>query len=194
MRTRRRALSPQQRRRLSAALVKTLSNSREFRASQRIACFFANDGEPDLSALIKHIWTTGRRCYMPVLNGVHHNRMLFAPYVPGGVTQNNRFGIPEPVTPKRKLINGRQLDLVLTPLVAFDMSGNRLGMGGGYYDRSFAFLHRRQRWLHPRLLGVAYQFQCVNHLPVEPWDVPLAGVTTQAALYRFNHHTKSITE
>ena len=71
------------------------------------------------------------------------------------------------------------LDLVLVPLVAFDDRGNRLGMGGGYYDQTFAFLSQRQHYRRPTLLGVAYEFQRLVALPVQAWDIPLDGVATE---------------
>jgi 5-formyltetrahydrofolate cyclo-ligase len=75
------------------------------------------------------------------------------------------------------------LDLVLTPLVAFDAQGHRLGMGGGFYDRSFAYLLRHSRWLRPRLIGLAYDFQRQTRLPHQPWDVPLHAIATDHRLY-----------
>lgn len=185
MRRRRRALGRRERARRSRALVHRIAHSRWFRASRRIACFFANDGEPDLAALMRLIWRTGRRCYLPVLTTANRGRMLFSPYRPDSRLSLNRYRIPEPVAARRQLLDARRLDVVLTPLVAFDLDGNRLGMGGGYYDRSFAFLHRRRHWRKPRLLGIAYQFQCVTQLPVEPWDVPLDGIATESAVHVF---------
>jgi 5-formyltetrahydrofolate cyclo-ligase len=77
------------------------------------------------------------------------------------------------------------LDLILTPLVAFDDQGNRLGMGGGFYDRTLAYLGRRKHWKKPRLIGTAHAFQQVARLPHESWDVPLHGVVTEKALLSF---------
>ncbi|MGD8594123.1 MAG: 5-formyltetrahydrofolate cyclo-ligase, partial [Gammaproteobacteria bacterium] len=73
---------------------------------------------------------------------------------------------------------GRRLNLVLTPLVAFDARGNRLGMGGGYYDRTFAYLRHQHRWRRPRLAGIAYDFQQVDRLERSSWDVPLSTIAT----------------
>ena len=67
------------------------------------------------------------------------------------------------------------------PLVAFSAAGTRLGMGGGYYDRSFAFRHGRGA--PPRLVGVGYGFQREDALAAEPWDVPLDAVATEAGLF-----------
>jgi 5-formyltetrahydrofolate cyclo-ligase len=73
----------------------------------------------------------------------------------------------------------RKLDVVLLPLVAFDRRGNRLGMGGGFYDRTFA-PRGRGRVSAPRLIGLAHGFQQVAELVDQPWDVPLRGVLTDS--------------
>jgi len=74
------------------------------------------------------------------------------------------------------------LDIALVPLVAFDDYGRRLGMGGGYYDRTFAYLRHREHWRRPKLIGVAFEFQRVAELPAQPWDVPLDGIITEKGL------------
>ena len=95
----------------------------------------------------------------------------------------NEFGIPEPLLRSRRVTAITRLDLVLTPLVGFDEQGNRLGMGGGFYDRSFAYLRQRQRWRKPHLLGVAFELQnCEQGLPHQQWDVPLDGVVTESGV------------
>ena len=78
------------------------------------------------------------------------------------------------------------LDLVLVPLVAFDARGVRLGMGGGYYDRSFAYLNFRSRWRRPRLIGVGFDFQRAESISPQPWDVCLDGVITERGFYGRN--------
>ena len=103
--------------------------------------------------------------------------MIFVRWREGERLLPNRFGIPEPVTLRGSVAPWR-LDLVLTPLVAFDTAGNRLGMGGGYYDRAFARRHQ-QRWpRRPVLCGLAHRFQQVDLLPASVWDVPLKRVFT----------------
>lgn len=182
MRRRRRAVPPEQRARAARALAARLRRSKAYRHSRRIAVYFAADGEMDLAPLIRAAWGDGKRVYLPVLP--HHGRrgMAFRRYTSDSRIRRNDMGIAEPVGEPG--IPVRHLDLVLAPLVAFDDAGRRLGMGGGYYDRSFAFLHHRVRWQHPRLLGVAYAFQQVAALPAEPWDVPLWGVCTERGLRR----------
>lgn len=125
----------------------------------------------------------GKRVYLPVLVPHGENRLWFARYTPDTHLVPNRFGIPEPARAPHRRIAPLALDAVFTPLVAFDPTGHRLGMGGGFYDRSFAYLLRHRRWLRPRLIGLAYDFQCVDRLPAEPWDVPLHAIVTDRSLY-----------
>ena len=118
--------------------------------------------------------------YAPVLTGA---RMRFAALDPEASLATNFFGILEPRLGAP--IDTRRLDLVLTPLVAFDDRGVRLGVGRGYYDRCFAFLLHRNAWHRPKLLGIAYELQHVPHLERQPWDVPLWGAVTEAGVRRF---------
>lgn len=184
VRRRRRALTADERRRRSDAIVRQLTRSALFLRSRHVAFYLPNDGEVDLTGLIRRAWRAGKHCYLPVLGPVHHNRLWFVPYRPGEALTRNRFGIPEPLGGWRAARRPWTLDLVLTPLVAFDLQGNRLGMGGGFYDRTLAYLDRRDCWEKPRLLGVAYEFQRHDTLPRAPWDVPLHAVVTERNLYR----------
>lgn len=95
----------------------------------------------------------------------------------------NRFGIPEPAG--TTVFRARQLDLLLMPLVGFDTAGHRLGMGGGFYDATLAYMRQRRHWRKPRLIGVAFECQRVTALPHDPWDMPLDAVLTEKRLYRF---------
>ena len=175
----------------SARAMEHLQRHRLFHAARNIACYLPNDGEVDLSALIVRCWELGKTVYLPVLSRLHHNRLHFLPYRAGDELVENRFHIPEPKLHPRQVANIRQLDLVLMPLVGFDARGNRLGMGGGFYDRTFACLRRRQYWRKPHLLGVAFEFQQVEKLgmtslPHRQWDIPLHGVVTEEAVKLFD--------
>lgn len=152
-----------------------------------MAVYLPADGEVDTTGIIQRAWTLGKQVYLPVLVPYLHNRLWFIRYTSDTRLVKNRFGIPEPEAVHRKRVPAQALDLVLTPLVAFDAQGNRLGMGGGFYDRSFEFLLRRRIWHKPRLVGLAYDFQQLPGLPAQSWDVPLTAVATDATWHTFGH-------
>lgn len=132
---------------------------------------------------MERMWDMRKTCYLPVLSRLSGDYLWFAPAEPGTSLAQNRFGIPEPVVLARDLVRAQQLDLVLLPLVGFDESGNRLGMGGGFYDRSLSFLRNRKIWRKPNLVGIAHDFQRVDSLEAKPWDMPLEAVITDRAVY-----------
>jgi 5-formyltetrahydrofolate cyclo-ligase len=186
MRARRRALSAHERARLSQAAARQFARHRLFHAARHVAGYLPNDGELDATPLMEAAWRMGKQVYLPVLSNFHGDHLLFAPYWPTTPLVSNRFGIPEPIAALRHCIPLARLDLVLTPLVAFDGEGNRLGMGGGFYDRSFAFLRRRRQWHKPRLVGMAFGFQQAAALQRQHWDVPLQGVVTEQGFRAFS--------
>jgi 5-formyltetrahydrofolate cyclo-ligase len=149
-----------------------------FRAARHVALFFAFDGEPDLAPLIR--FGERRKFFAPVIT---RTDMHFAEIGPQTVLVPNFYGIPEPEAPA--LIDPRALDLVLTPLVAFDGLGTRVGVGAGYYDRCFSFLLKRKLWLKPKLVGCSYALQQVKHIVANPWDVPLWGAVTENGYQSF---------
>lgn len=181
LRARRRALSPAQRKLKALALTRRLVGQPLFLRARRIACYLPVDGEVDTVLLMRRAWAMGKQIYLPILTA--SGALRFAPYSPGRKLRGNCFGIPEPVCHPRAQRSGRQLDLVLAPLVGFDHTGNRLGMGGGYYDRSFAYLLHRRHWQKPQLLGLAYECQRVAKLTRHSWDVPLTGVVTEQHIH-----------
>lgn len=181
MRRRRRALGARERQRLARDLARRLAGTPAWQRARRIACYLARDGEMDPGPLVVRAWACAKRVHLPVLAGP---RLWFRRYEPGSALSPNRFGIPEPdgAGPGCSPLG---LDLVLVPLVAFDGAGTRLGMGGGYYDRTFAYLRHRVAWMRPRLVGVAYEHQFEPRLAAARWDVPLAGVATELGLRWF---------
>lgn len=183
MRARRRAVPESQRAPMARALARNLGRSLRVRCARRIACYLSNDGEIDLGPAMDLLGRGGRRILLPVLHG---ERLWFLPFGSGTPLARNRFGIPEPAVSARRRCPARDLDLVLVPLVAFDATGNRLGMGGGFYDRTFAYLGNRAAWRRPLLIGVAYEFQRLDALPSQSWDIPLQGVATEKRLYLFD--------
>lgn len=190
LRSQRRALDGREHAHKSAAAVVHLQNHRLFRAARHVACYLANDGELDIDELILRCWQQGKTVYLPVLSRIHHNHLHFLPFHAGDKLVLNRFGIQEPRLRPRGMVSIDRLDLVLTPLVGFDARGNRLGMGGGFYDRTFGFLRHRRCWRKPHLMGVGFDFQQVESqgedcLSQQPWDVPLTGVVSESGVRLF---------
>ena len=173
LRQRRRALSLFQQNRAAERLAVQILRRPEFVSANTIAVYVAADGEIDSVPLIAAAWRSGKRVYLPVLRA--GNRLRFAEYKPGAGLRRNRLGIPEPAI--KHFRDPTRLDLVLMPLVAFDRRGGRLGMGGGFYDRTFAFLLAAAK-RRPALVGLAHAFQETEALPVEAWDVPMTAVVT----------------
>lgn len=175
MRNKRRSLSQQQQTQASIRLKTTLFSNLRYRKSQRIALYLANDGEVSTQKIIDHCWQQNVDVYLPVLNPLKKGHLLFVHYQPDSIMRTNRYGIKEPDPKYNQHISARYLNLVLMPLVAFDDQGNRLGMGGGFYDRSFEFCRpdKQNSGLKPELVGLAHQCQRAEQLPTEAWDIPL---------------------
>ena len=144
--------------------------------ARRFAAYLANDGELDPSVLIGRLLTHFKLVAVPVVGRTR--RLEFRRYRRKTVLRRNRYGIAEP-GPRAPAIDAFSLDVVFLPLVAFDDAGHRLGMGGGYYDATFASPHRAL------LIGLAHEGQRVAALPRESWDVALDAVITEAAIHRF---------
>jgi len=145
-----------------------------------VAGYWAMAGELPLHALQLRLYP-GQVWCLPCVR--EDGTLAFAPWKPGDEVRPNRYGIPEPDVPEGAQLRADELHLVLLPLLAFDAAGQRLGTGGGYYDRSFAF--RRDAPAPPLLVGVGYGFQCVPSLPAEAWDVPLDAAISDDATVRF---------
>lgn len=146
--------------------------------SQHIACYLPYKDEFDSLPLIEAIWQAKKQCYLPVLtqnDGI--NSLIFVRYVYGDALRMNAYSILEPVNVTRQ-IRPEELNLVITPLIAFDRHGHRLGTGGGYYDRTFAFMHEPVA-NKPKMIGLGYAAQEAELLLSDPWDIALSGVVTE---------------
>lgn len=185
IRQQRMALPPEVRTHHAAQLFTHLVSHPLFQRSKRIAGFIANDGEMDPEMVLDRALEQGKSCYLPVLNQLHGNRLWFAPLQDGGTLTANRYGIPEPAHFPPKPVPIWSLDLVLTPLVAFDQQGGRIGMGGGFYDRTFSHPKRSTHRQRPFLLGIAHSFQQVEPITLNPWDIPLDGIASEAGITIF---------
>lgn len=146
--------------------------------AQHIAFYIAHDSEIDPKLLMNLAHSQNKNCYLPALATDDLKHLVIVHYQPGDPLPKNQYGIPEPLQNATTIIAPTELDLVIVPLVAFDKSGTRLGMGVGYYDRTFAFLNQPHRPNHPQLVGLAYSFQQQEHLSREQWDVGLDMIVT----------------
>jgi len=177
LRTRRRALAPSERIAAAESLADRLFALPFAATSGYVAGYWAMDGEIAL-----HAWQlklpSGCIYCLPVL---HEERLHFAPWRPGDPLVSNRFGIPEPDIDANSLLDARDMAFVVMPLVGFDSNGHRLGMGGGWYDRTFAF--RQEQPPAPWLVGAAFDAQRLEGLNAAAWDVALDAVCTESTTY-----------
>lgn len=142
---------------------------------RHVGCYLPTDEEVNTWPLIERAWRMKKRIFVPVLK--KKSRMDFVEIESGTPLGSNWYGLDEPATGKK--MPARRLDIVLMPLVAFDRTGNRIGMGGGYFDREFAFLKHRKKYRRPKLIGLAFSCQKVGSVCASPWDVPLFQVYSE---------------
>ncbi len=174
----RRALTPSQQAQASALTLKHLLRFAPFMRGAHVALYLANDGELDPAPIAARLWQMNKHCYLPIVRPGATRELWFLEYTPETVLTPNRFGIPEPDHSKARRMPTHLLDIVLLPLVGFDRAGGRLGMGGGFYDTTFAFKQQKPKG-KPVLMGLAHSCQEVEHIPLETWDIPLAAIATE---------------
>jgi len=173
----RKAQPKQQQQEKSAAMVKHLLSHARYRAAKHVAIYLPVNGEADPTALFLKQKLPIQQFYLPVLSKYRQGEMDFVPWTHSTVFRRNQFNIPEPIHNLNQTRSAKCLDLVIMPLLGFDDLGNRLGMGGGFYDRTFSFKLRNIN--HPFMIGFAYGFQKVSELPAQAWDVPLQAWVTE---------------
>lgn len=178
LRQRRRALSPPQQAQASALLLRHLLQFSAFMRGRHVALYIANDGEINPEPIAQRLWQMGKRCYLPVLHPSKVRELWFVEFTPNTTLIPNHFGIPEPDHRHAHKMPAHLLDVVLMPLVGFDRRGARLGMGGGFYDTTFAFKQQKPA-SKPVLIGLAHSCQEVESLSADNWDIPLAAIATE---------------
>ncbi|MEH6455120.1 MAG: 5-formyltetrahydrofolate cyclo-ligase [Cocleimonas sp.] len=161
---------------MSSTIAQNVRDSEVFKNAKRIGFYHSVRGEADPASL----QTSDKHFFLPVLSKNLNEGLVFIELNTDTEFENNKFAIPEPVYDEAKIVAANTLDLVLVPLLGFDKNGNRLGMGGGFYDRCFAF--RKQQNTKPLLMGYAYDFQEVDSLEPESWDVGLDMIATESGL------------
>ncbi len=169
---------------MAGALARHLRASLRVRHARRVACYLSNDGEMRLGPVMDFLRANGRQVLLPALHG---DGLWFLPYDHDTRLAPNRFGIPEPAVTGSARCRARDLDLVLMPLVAFDTTGNRLGMGGWASTIVlFPTCGTGSSGPNPCSSALPTSSSAWNPCPSRPWDVPLHGVATEQRLYRFD--------
>lgn len=176
-------LSPYECRQSAKRVAQRLRKQIGFRRAKSIAGYWPIAGELDTRPIFTVARDLKKRIYLPVISRFFGKKLCFSPYTPGQSTYINRLGIPEPFCPRRVQRSAIALDLILIPLLAFDTQGGRIGMGGGFYDQTLQYRHRRKR-RRPQLVGLGYEWQrCTSSLPLKPWDVRLDAMITEHHRY-----------
>ena len=177
IRTKRRALTPAQQQTAAQNLATLIAQQGFFLRAKRIGIYLANDGEIDPALLMGIALNANKACYLPIIHPLQFNRLYFGEYREDDQLKANRFGILEPQFNSTKIAPIWTLDLILLPLVAFDRSGSRIGMGGGFYDRTLAACANQPR--RPTLIGLAHSCQEVESISQQSWDIPLDQIITE---------------
>ena len=179
LRAQRRALTPQDHDRRSRLAAAAITRLPQFSAGRRVALYLPFDREVDTGQLIAAARRRGVRVFVPVIIDRRHHRVAFYPLQ--GRTRRGTFGIRIPER-ARGALAARWFDLVVVPTVGIDRTGRRLGMGGGFYDRLFAFRRLRKHWRAPRMIGLAFDCQRVETVQAESWDLHFDAVATESGL------------
>lgn len=186
IRSRRQNLSFTLQQSASQLLLKNLSNLNSVQQANSIAIYLSADGELDTMPFINWCWQQGKNVYLPVIHPFSPGNLLFLKYEKDTVMVENQFSIKEPKLDITQIILAQHLDIIFTPLVAFDNTGARLGMGGGFYDRTLSRCNRTgSSKAGPYAIGLAHDCQQINTVPTEYWDIPLPEILTPSAHFIF---------
>ncbi len=184
IRTLRKAIPPSDRAAATAKICERFRDLKAYQNAQMVGGFLAFDGEADPLGIMVHACKMEKKVFVPII--VARNKpLMFSPWTPQTAIRTNRFGIAEPVADPIDYVEARELDFVITPLVAFDDQCQRVGVGGGYYDRTFQFLNEnKNRPRQTRMVGFALELQRVESVDHRPWDVVLDNVVTEWRVYQ----------
>ncbi|MDE9431997.1 5-formyltetrahydrofolate cyclo-ligase [Xenorhabdus bovienii] len=174
-------LSPEQQSRFAQQVAQNVVSHPKIQQANKVALYLSFDGELDTRPLIQQLWQQNKQVYLPVLHPFSRHHLLFLHYHAETPLNCNRFNIEEPPLDVRQVLPVSELDVMFIPLVAFDNTGQRLGMGGGFYDRTLA--KWQQQNFYP--IGLAHDFQLVNVLPSANWDIPLPEIITPEKIWRW---------
>jgi len=181
----RRQLSSKTQQQHQQLLLKNLLNSHLLLKHKRIAIYLHNDGEVHTDLIIQLLIKHKRQVYLPSLYPFSKNKLWFLKYFKKISLINNRFNIPEPHSIKQRA-HIKSLDIIFMPLVAFDLQGNRIGMGGGFYDRTLSHCKKQGESKKPLLIGLAHELQLVDSIVKQKWDIPLDAIITEKRFIKFS--------
>lgn len=190
LRTRRQQLTPAERAIASEKIANFVTQLPAVLTSNRIACYLSQECEVETKSIVQWLWLQRKTCYLPVITTAKSKELYFAPYDATTHLIPNRYQILEPDISITPPISASSLEVVLVPLVGFDKKGHRLGMGGGFYDRSFAFLREPNTLHKPLLVGLAFACQEVPELINESWDIPMQVIITENGLFYGQYNLK----
>jgi 5-formyltetrahydrofolate cyclo-ligase len=213
VRIRRNALSLVEQNNAANSIAQKLRSLARIQGATHIAIYLANDAELSLQPFIHWCWQNNKQVYLPVIHPFSKGHLLFLHYNQHTLLIKNKFGIAEPKLDVNRVIPIEQLEVILTPLVAFDNSGARIGMGGGYYDRTLAnwySVYQQQLTARNKLnqlnernelseeaekasstikvlknypIGIAHDCQLIAKVPSQLWDIPLPEIITPTQHY-----------
>lgn len=164
----------------SSIIIDKILSEDLLKKADKIAAFSSFQNEPRTRKIIESLWLKNKSVFLPIIN---EGSMNFFSYTSQTPIIENVFGIEEPDLSYAKSVSVESLDLILVPLVAFDKDCNRIGMGEGYYDKALSDLNNSNK-KRTHLMGVAYNFQKVEQIKPNKWDVPLDCIVTEIDVYR----------
>lgn len=200
IRTKRQSLNEIEQQKFSNDLLIQLTTRKDILAAKDIALYLANDSELDAMPFIKWCWQNNKKTYLPVIHPFSRGQLLFLYYDESSVMKKNNYGILEPKLDVRLIKVISKIDIIFTPLVAFDQTGNRLGMGGGFYDRTLSLWYQQYcnkdqgfdvtqgKLTKPYPIGLAHDIQLIDAIPTQLWDIPLPEIITPTRQYKFDIH------
>ncbi len=169
----------------SQTLYTQILNDPDFQKADTVAFYQAFDGEIDPKQALSEALKRGKRCFLPFIDK-NNDELRFVEALDSTVMETNLYGIQQPQYSEKNSLDSIMIDIVYMPLVAFDESGTRMGMGKGYYDKNLAFMSPKiikMKPKVPKLIGLAHEFQRVERLERAEWDIPLDKVITDQKTY-----------
>ena len=174
VRQERNSLSGEEQNQLALIASRHMLAEIQAQSAQHVALYVTHDGELATQKLIEALWDVDINLYLPRIHPFSKGNLLFVRYDRDSVMVDNQYGISEPQLNVQHVITVDKLDMIITPLVAFDEHGNRMGMGGGYYDRTLTQVVDNK----PLAIGFAHDCQQVSQVPTDFWDIPLPVIIT----------------